>query len=86
MATANSTKLRLSFHKGSGNYCKTVKGKRFYLGKDYDEALETWCKYRADFEVGDAVEVLAEDGAWSTGRGAGAGHHACAPKPSEVGA
>ena len=48
----NSTTQQLSFHKGSGNYCKTVKGKRFYLGRDYDPTLEMWFKYRADFEVG----------------------------------
>ncbi len=41
MAMANRT-VELSFHKGSGNFCKTVHGRRFYLGKDHDEALETW--------------------------------------------
>lgn len=52
MATANLTMVKLSFHKGSGNYCKTVNGHRFYLGRDHDEALETWFKHKADFEAG----------------------------------
>jgi len=52
MATADSTLPKLSFHKASGNYCKTVRGKRFYLGKNYAAALETWIKHKVDFELG----------------------------------
>ena len=51
MATANGS-VKLAFHKASGNFCKTVNGKRFYLGKDRDEAIETWFKFKSDFEVG----------------------------------
>lgn len=50
MATVHSSKL--SFHKGSGQFCKSVCGKRYYLGKDHDQALETWLRYKSDFEAG----------------------------------
>jgi len=52
MASADSSTHKLSFHKGSGQWCKVIKGKRWYLGKDHDKALEAWFKYRADFEQG----------------------------------
>lgn len=58
MAIANPTRRParnedvLSFHKGSGQYCKTVNGRRYYLGRDHDEALWTWLRCKADFKIG----------------------------------
>ena len=52
MAAVNDKDFPLSFHKPSGHYVKTVKGKRYYLGKHPDEALATWKRYRADFYLG----------------------------------
>lgn len=52
MATVNDTDFPLRFHKPSGHYVKTVKGKRYYLGKDPDEAVAVWKRYKADFYLG----------------------------------
>ncbi len=51
MARADST-FPLSFHKGSGNYCKTVKGHRYYFGRDKQAALEKWYKQKDDLLAG----------------------------------
>ena len=60
MTARNSTRAQrtskpptsLSFHAGSGHFVKKVKGRRFYLGKDHDEALATWERYEDSFKLG----------------------------------
>ncbi len=39
---STSGKCPLYFHKGTGQWCKTVSGRRFYFGKDKAEALQRW--------------------------------------------
>jgi len=46
------SKKTLSFHAASGNFCKKVKGKRFYLGKVEHEALATWELHKESFLLG----------------------------------
>lgn len=50
---ANSTAaFPLYLHKASGHWCKTIKGRRHYFGKDKSAALEKWHKQKDDLLAG----------------------------------
>ena len=42
----------LSLHKASGLWCKKVKGKRYYFGRDKAEAIQRYLRERDDLEAG----------------------------------
>lgn len=51
--SANSTAaFPLYQHKASGHWCKTIKGRRHYFGKDKAEALEKWHRQKDDLLAG----------------------------------
>ena len=60
MATANSNRaysarnddFPLWFHKPSGHWCKTVKGQRFYFGKNKQAARREWLRVKDDLLAG----------------------------------
>jgi integrase len=47
-----SRRYALSFHKGSGQWCKKVQGKTYYFGKDLDKALARWVDERESIIAG----------------------------------
>jgi integrase len=55
MAKKNTTAFPLWLHKGSSQWAKTVRGKRYYFGADRDEALQRWLNEKDDLLAGRAV-------------------------------
>ncbi len=49
----------LCFHKATGYYIKTVKGRRYYLSKDENEALRIWQLHKESFRLG--IDPRKED-------------------------
>lgn len=56
---ADATKFPLYLHRASGHWCKTVKGKRHYFGKDKSKALEDWHRRKDDLLAG--VQAKPDD-------------------------
>ena len=56
-SNATAADCPLYLHKASGHWCKTIKGKRHYFGKDKAEALKRWYRECDDLKAGvSAVE------------------------------
>ena len=51
-ANSTTTKCPLYLHEASGYWCKTVRGKRHYFGKDQAAAVERWHKQKDDLLAG----------------------------------
>lgn len=62
MAKANSTIApKVWEHKGSGKWCLTRKGKRYYLGVTESEAVKRYNRYRQLIDRGLTIPKLGED-------------------------
>lgn len=51
-ATNSAAAFPLYLHKASGHWCKTIKGRRHYFGKNKSAALEKWHKQKDDLLAG----------------------------------
>ena len=62
MATANSTNApKVWKHKGSGLWCLTRKGRRYYLGSTESEAKQRYQRYKRSIDRGLPIPKLGED-------------------------
>jgi len=51
-STATSAGFPLYFHKGTQRWCKTIRGRRHYFGKDKQAAYEQWIREKDDLLAG----------------------------------
>jgi integrase len=59
--TAKTTPFPLWLHKGTGQWCRKVRGKFHYYGTDKDKALAEWVRVRDDLNAGRTPRPRAEN-------------------------